>query len=362
MPRSRPTEPATSTAVPATPFDKKTVKPLAQVKEEIDLALKKRNLQAITVLGGEPTLYPGLEEVVACVKSLGLFCQLLGNGLVFVEERGDERLDRLLLHVDSGQSHVHKDLEAVRRVLFAKCEAKRLHFGLSLTIYNEDRGRLPELLGHLSAYKYFDGILAVLARDPHPPGTEQADLAAEYRSLADAFGILPTAYVPSNLSDTEMRWLFYLYFINARTKRTFPCSPRIDRAFRQAFRIVRELELFTTRWPPSFARLCFALAGLFEAARSPWRIGDISRVGRGSRAGRDIRFQFIVIQTPPEVRPLTGQFIFCHHFPDATIRNGRLAPVCVADHISPLPGEEKAAWPGEDSAAEIYRHLGEECA
>ncbi len=274
-------------------LDKESVKPLAQVKKEIDLALEKRNLQTITILGGEPTLYPDLEAVIVHIKSRGLFCQLLSNGLVLLGDRGDERLgrlvrcglDRILLHVDSGQRHFHKDLKAVRQALFSKCEARRLHFSLSLTIYNEDQGQMPELLGDVSAYRYFDGILAVLARDPLMLGFEKADLAAECRSLAEAFGLLPTAYIPSNLNDADVRWLFYLYFVNARTKKTFPCSSRLDGTFRKAFRLFWGRELFATRWNPSFARLGMMLTGLLETIHSPGRMSEAVRIWRGSRAG-----------------------------------------------------------------------------
>jgi hypothetical protein len=349
-------------------LDRKSVKSLTLVKEEIDLALKKRNLQTVTILGGEPTLYPGLEDVIAHVKSRGLFCQLLSNGLVLLEDRGDEVLDRLarrgldriLLHIDSGQRHVHKDPGAARRVLFSKCEARRLHFSLSITIYNEDQGQMPELLATISGYRYFDGILAVLARDPHPPNIERADLAAECRSLADRLGLRPAAYIPSNLSDDDVRWIFYFYFINAETKRTFACSPRLDRAFRRTFHFLRRRELFATRWNPALAGLGFFLTGLIETIHSPRRVGEAARVWRGSRGGRAIRVHYIVIQKPPDVHPQTGQLVFCYRCPDATVRNGRLAPVCVADHISPLAGVGTLSSGGEAWAPEIYRHLGED--
>jgi len=348
-------------------LDRKSIKSLTLVKEEIDLALKKRALQTITILGGEPTLYPGLEDVIAYIKSRGLFCQLLSNGLVLLEDQGDELLDRLarrgldriLLHIDSGQRHVHKDPGAARRVLFSKCEERRLHFSLSVTIYNEDQGRMPGLIEEISGYRYFDGILAVLARDPNPPGFERAELSAEYSSLADRLGLRPTAYVPSNLSDADVRWVIYFYFINAETNKTFSCSPGLDRAFRRTFHFLHRRELFATRWNPALSRLGFFLAGLFETIHSPRRVGEAARVWRGSHGGQAIRFHYIVIQRPPEVHPETGQLVFCYRCPDATVRNGRLAPVCVADHISPLAGVGSFSSCGEAWAPEIYRHLGE---
>ena len=45
-------------------LERSSMKTLAEIKGEIELALKKRNLDTITLLGGEPTLHPHLPDVV----------------------------------------------------------------------------------------------------------------------------------------------------------------------------------------------------------------------------------------------------------------------------------------------------------
>jgi hypothetical protein len=348
-------------------LDRESIKSIADVKNEIDLALQKRTLQAVTILGGEPTLYPGLKDIVAYIKSKRLFCQLLSNGIVLLGDKGDELLDRLvecgldriLLHVDSGQVHVHKNLDSVRQTLFSKCESKKLHFSLSLTIYSEDQGRMPELLKAYSTYRYFDGILAVLGRDPCQPRVQIAGLGPEYSALRRNLGLDPTAYLPSNLSDADVRWLVYLYFINSKTKKTFACSSRLDRVFRRFFRLLEGRELFAISWNPALSGLSLFLAGLIEAIRCPRRIIELIRVWRNSRWGRAIRFQHLVIQTPPEIYSQNGQLILCHRCPDATIRNGRLTPVCVADQMDPLQAAHDFLSSAAEWSAAVYRHLGE---
>jgi hypothetical protein len=63
----------------------------------------------------------------------------------------------------------------------------------------------------------------------------------------------------------------------------------------------------------------------------------------------------------------------CHNCPDATIRNGMLIPVCIADHISPLDAishsivGESVNWPGGVANAEkrkllwrsVYQNMGQ---
>nr|NIQ17597.1 radical SAM protein [Candidatus Aenigmarchaeota archaeon] len=143
------------------------VKPLSQVKSEIDLALQKRNLETITLLGGEPTLHPDLVEIIRYTKSKKVICEMLTNGVVFLEDKNDHLLDeiiragldRIVLHVDVGQSHIHQDIDGVRHRLFRKFEQRRIFFSLSITIYHDNKNEIPSLMKRFARYRYFDGIL-----------------------------------------------------------------------------------------------------------------------------------------------------------------------------------------------------------
>ena len=79
-----------------------TIKSLDEIKSEIDLALTKRNLETITLIGGEPTLHPDLPEIIRYIRSKRLICQLLTNGIVFrkepslINEYKQAGLDRIL--------------------------------------------------------------------------------------------------------------------------------------------------------------------------------------------------------------------------------------------------------------------------
>lgn len=343
------------------------VKTLAEIEKEIELALKKRNLQTITLLGGEPTLHPELPGVVASVKKRNLNCQILTNGIVFLNDDQDGLLDRLiasgvdriLLHIDSGQSHVHSDLEEVRRRLFQKLEGKKVHFALSLTIYEDERGAMPGLIKKYAGYGYFDGILAVLARDPDTPHHQTVSLAGEYESLKQELCIGPSAYIPSSAEDGRVFWLIYNYFINALTGRTLALSPDVFRATGRFYRILRGRQLFSIIQRPSRRLLALFVLSILELSLDPGKIKDIARLIRSSRLGKAIRFQFIAIQTPPAYDPEMNLYLICYHCPDATIRNGMLTPVCIADFINPLDGHPLDGQMSRDLYQVAYAHLGE---
>lgn len=349
-------------------LDKRQVKKLEEVKEEVGLGLKKRNLETITLLGGEPTLYPQLTEVIGHIKSKGLKCQLLTNGQRFLEERGEELLsriaaagaDRILLHVDAGQAHQRGDIEAVRRKLFTQMERARLHFSLSLTIDREEAGRLPTLLKEYAGFRYFDGILAVLRRDLSDPDLRLPEMGDEYQGLKKGLGVEPTDYVSTNLDTGSVGWLIYLYYMDSRTGKTFGLSPLAYRGFVRLYRLFAGRRPFSLLQPPSRHRWAFLASALIETLMDPRRLFEVlSFIGPGSaRAALDsIRFHFVVIQNPPHFHAEKNRYEFCYGCPDATIRNGKLTPVCIADQINPFP-DRAFHFLDPQLRTDVFSHLG----
>jgi organic radical activating enzyme len=345
-------------------LDRTHIKSLDAVKRELDLLLEKRKLSAITILGGEPTLHPDLAEIVTAVKSRGLLCQLLTNGVVFLEDGTDRLLDsliragvdRFIVHLDNGQAHVHGNIEKARETLFSKLETKKVNFALSVTVYGEDSGCLARLAKKYSRFRYFDSILAVLARDPLLPKTESAELLGEYRHIRSEFGIEPAAYIPSSVDAEAVHWLLYSYFIDTRTGKAFAVSPVLNRTVRKIYRTAHGRHFFVPKLKPAVATVLFFLAGLADSCLRPKRARSF--LGMLAAGVGGIRFHFIVIQTPPEVDEAGRLISICYHCPDATVRNGRLMPVCLADHISPLDGSP-AEPANEDLVEAVYSHMGE---
>jgi organic radical activating enzyme len=348
-------------------LERNTIKAIDDVKKEIVLGLQKRKLSAITLLGGEPTPHPHLPEIVSFIKSKRLFCQLLTNGLVFLRDEKDELLvklifsgiDRIFLHVDSGQSHIHKDIEATRQALFSKLEEKKIHFSLALTLYEEEREKIGQIIKSCLPYRYFDGILAVLAREPLAADDHNGDLLAEHKSLCRDLSLDPTTYVPSNLDDSQVCWLLYFYFINASTGQTLSLSPSLDHAFRALYRLATHRNFFTLDISPLLQKWMGLLAVTCEALSQSKKMPAFLDLFKKEGGIRDIRFHFIVIQSAPEFNHEKNRYEMCYHCPDATIRNGMLTPVCVADLINPFDGYSNGPLLYPDLYREVYDHLGE---
>jgi len=346
-------------------LDRSYIKTLNEVKKEIDLAIKKRNLQTITLLGGEPTLHPDITEIISYVKSKRLICQLLTNGIVLMQDKNGtfldslirSGLDRILLHIDIGQNHIHKNIDESCHELFSNFERKKVHFALSITIYNDNKCMIPTFVRKYSKYKFFDGVLAVLEGDPMTLNLETIELSDEYKSISNGLIVEPTTYIPSSLDDSYVSWLVYCYYINAHTGKTFSILPIFYTIYRKLFRVVKGHHAFAIILNPSLYPFAILITFLIQTMIRPKRIMTFLRLLKNSSMTRSIRLQSITIQNP-EIQLQENRLQMCYHCPDATIRNGMLTPVCLADLVNPLTNDSPHSI-REDLHELVYRHLEE---
>lgn len=351
--------------------DRQVVKTYAEVCAEIDRGLELRNLESISLAGGEPTLHPRLADIVRYVKGRGVLCLLVTNGVRFDEPGGAALLDtlvaagidRVLVHVDEGQRHARGDIEAVRRRVFELLESRRVFFALSITMPAGGEVELPRAMRRYAGYRFFDGTLSTLGADvddvldPAAERRDEATLQAVQAGMADELGLEPTTYVPTSLDVERVSWLIYLYYLNRRTGRTFAVSPELSRLLRRIMRRLTGRQPFAATTSPRWFLPALAMTAAAETALRPGRLLQLRRLLRDSDRGRDLRFQYVIVQRAPRLDTEAGALEICWQCPDATIRDGRLLPVCVADRLDP-PGDNERADPDLAPLREgIERHL-----
>ena len=348
-------------------LDRTFVKGLELIKEEIDELRTRRRLQVISILGGEPTLHPQLAEIIRYIKSKRILCQLLTNGISFLNGGGENLLsrlieagiDKIILHVDRSQHHLPIEVDKTRSALFALMEANRVPFSLSLTIGKGDEREIPDVIRRYARFRYFDGILGVLARDPLSQDGPKMEMVDVYNGVCRELGIRPCAYVPSCQADEDVDWLIYLYLINSLDGTAVSLPPLCDLVFRKTYRAVKGRQPFILVHHPFLTLLTAVSVFTGEVLAHPRKISSRWRIFRDLLLHRSVRFHYIAIQNPPEFDREKKQLRFCYQCLDATMRNGRLMPVCLADWMSPLDDfRPPTLLPGE-VIQEVYRHLGE---
>jgi pyruvate-formate lyase-activating enzyme len=346
-------------------------KPLDQICAEIDLAAERRNLDMLTLAGGEPTLHPQLAEVIAHATSRGIKTSLLTNGSLLDDERlssyARAGLIRVALHVDTLQNRpdapadaaCEADLDPLRLAIFERVAAHGILCGQVATLYQSNLDDLPAMTDLAFRCRDVSLVLMTLCTDFRPiaeahgqPGgpafdeherLEDEDVVCGdvERVLARSHGLAPLHHIPSDRREDEKRWLLYLGFAITDpdgSYHTLFLAPR----FRRTVGLANEMQRWTKgrykfdmvpgRFECVFVCLLYALLGL------SWTnlVSVASFLRHLLRRGTRIHSKVLVFQKPPNLTP-DGQIEACKDCPDATIRDGQLIPLCLADILSPLP-------------------------
>lgn len=361
-------------------------KPLPQIMEEVDLARRFRRLDSLTLAGGEPTLHPELEAIITHAAKGGLHVQLLSNGYGLDEGRLTRLraagLSQVYLHIDSFQERPdapkvtgarrEPDLDALRDEVVGRGTRAGLRCALSVTLYQDNLPDLPSVVRYVltrpdvhrllvTCCTDFDALAGEVGGCAQRQGTPAAntrggELAgqrvtnAEVELVLAPLGMRPYAFVASSRSDTERRWILYHAFTvydRDGTVHTLHC----DEAFG---RIVGRLNAASKRFRGTYpfgqvmkSRAAAALCAAYAAVSRDGRGAALRLLARALKPGARLLQKSFVFQQGPNVTA-DGGIEWCKDCPDATIRNGRLVPVCMADLLSPLgspapPGAEGIA-------------------
>ncbi len=331
-------------------------KPLPLLREEIDLALARRRLTVLTLAGGEPTLHPQLTEVIAHAARRGLRTILLSNGTLLSPERlrawRAAGLGRVSIHVDSRQrgrpdappASTERALNPLRRALADRCAEAGLDATLAVTVYADTLAQLPDVVAEGLASPAVTALLvtgysALADRRRGGDARETVTNDALAGVMREAFGARPVWYVPSRHDPRARRWLFWEAAVTVEpggAARTLWWDPR-DRfplwALPRLDRLVRGRYHFDPPMTPATRARVLAL----HAALS-LRPGTIARTASFLAAARrngNLKTCAFVFQESPRERP-DGTIDFCLDCPDATVRDGELVPICMADRLRPI--------------------------
>ena len=80
---------------------------ISKIKSDIDLLANSRNIQTLSIAGGEPLLYPKLKEVITYAAKKGIKTKVFTNGFVLTKEKLEELKEagatEFVIHIDRFQ-------------------------------------------------------------------------------------------------------------------------------------------------------------------------------------------------------------------------------------------------------------------
>ena len=355
-----------------------------QILAEIELLLEKRRLTTVTLAGGEPTLHPQLPQVIESLRERGLTVMMLSNGTNLNDERlaayRAAGLSRILLHVDCGQrrpdhpcARTESELHDLRRALSERISRHGLKCSLAVTLYRRALPELMDMVRFALTTPSITGVLFTCCSDTQREAMAFRGglvLGSRYSGFMERTGLLPEqvaldsglkaqtvelveteellrrqgyepfAMIPSNLAPRSPRWLhYYVFSIREPGGRwtSLPVSARFQNLVRLFYALSAWLRIpnhFITAYD---SKTCVVILLLYVLS-----CGSLSDAWAALRflallrkPGCSIQHKSLCFQQFPTATS-AGELEHCRDCPDATVRHGRLVPVCMADHLDPL--------------------------
>ncbi|MBN8458660.1 MAG: radical SAM protein [Verrucomicrobia bacterium] len=326
-------------------------KPVADILEEVAVLERNQRLHTVSLAGGEPTLHPHLPEIVRSIKQRGLRVSLVTNGLLLddplLEKLRAAKLDVVMVHVDEGQRRPDlsnaSDPAAVNRlreILTERVHSHGIAAGLCTTIYPESLRNLPSLVELFLRHPHINFLFATHAvsiASLIEPGADRTEAATRNGMviplLRQSFGLEPFAYLPAAIptGDGEHPCITYTVPVaHAATPAHLAMRPtRIDRS------LIRLAGLVAGRFPyftphSTAAALAQILCNAIGSGRPLSTLAFLVRA-----VGRPLRIKRMVFENTPRLTA-SGSVNCCDACPNSTVRDGKVVPVCLADHARQL--------------------------
>ncbi len=335
-------------------------KPLEDIQKEVDFVATRRNLETLTLLGGEPTLHPQLCEIVAYIKSKGIRPHILTNATILTEplllKLKKAGVARITMHIDSHQGKrpdselakpTESELNPLRSHYVNLCQKCEIETGFAVTIYKDTLRDFEEVVRHSETIGTSKILATTYCQEANIEERAADSLSLTNQDVFDYFaakGQLPCWSIGSDSNPAALRWLIYTtaisrnprsgdisrYFFNPRHKLAMWILPRLARLAEGHHRF-ESAPKFRERVS---GLIIMSILSLFSAA--PIGFFRILSFLMGALKNNDLVFHSTVFQELPRQKA-DGTYDNCANCPDATVRNGKIIPVCYIDKVEPWP-------------------------
>lgn len=336
-------------------------KSISEILGDLETLEKNQEVQTVSIAGGEPTLHPELVEVVKLVHGRGHRVSLVTNGLLLTEELlGNLQpagLDIVMIHVDEGQKRPDlsdaptiDEINRLRREIACRVAVFGIDAGLCVTIYREYFENLRGLFELMASSPEINFLFATHAveiddvvansQPGHSPARTAIYRSASTRNSEVAtfferhFRLSPYACIPSHSTDSEEKPCisYWVPVLHGKANTVHPISSHaVDKTLIRLSRLLngRYLYYCKNRWPIN------ALQLIVNGIANRTLLSNACIVFRSLLPGVTLRSKRLVFENAPVVMP-DGTVNCCDFCPNSTARNGRVIPVCLADHLAPV--------------------------
>ncbi|MBU0628439.1 MAG: radical SAM protein [Nanoarchaeota archaeon] len=308
---------------------------IESLKKEIDFLTEKRNIQSLSIAGGEPLMYPDLNLLVKYASGKGLKIKIYTNGLLLdkgrLKELKELGVTEFVIHIDRHQqrsnSFSESELNATRQ-RFCKMFRKEgnVNLGFIMPISKQDIGQLSSVISFFKENSdIINLVVFVVLKEMLPNKKIDPKLKLSLQELRDAvqkeFGIDYCAYLGKEHCD-EISWLFS-FSAYSQGKLIGSFDNNLYRII-QAGYYKRKSKYFITipNKPLSIKKMLPWILNasvrniLFKYLRNPFK---------------NINHQVVLLIDPPDLTEKGWDL--CDGCPDAMAYNKELVPSCLLERI-----------------------------
>jgi len=321
---------------------------LEEMKKQVDQFLKTRNIETVSIAGGEPLLYPKLEELISYIKSRGLKTRIFTNGAML-----DEACLRKLKECGANEFVIHVDKFQVRDGLKYNSEAEAnklretycnlfrkvgdVNIGFIQPFSKDTLSDVVEVLGFCKRNADIVSLIVfILYSDINWGSSLKSKIDTDITVLdivsriSDKFNYMPSAYLGSTVDPNDPTWLFSISV----------CFKDSDIGFFDGkFEEYIESRYYKRKGKYLITKIgndisVFKLAKLikYKCVRNILKNYITTLIKNPSKIKEDTFIQRTLILRGPKLTS-NGERDLCAGCPDAMFYNNKLVPSCILEEI-----------------------------
>lgn len=316
---------------------------LKQIKSEIDSLIKSRNIQTLSIAGGEPLLYPKIKQVIEYASSKKIKTKIFTNGVLLTKNKLEDLkiagVTEFVVHIDKYQARpdINNNSPNELREKFCKMfrEVGGVNLGFIMPVSGEDYSDLSETV---ELCKKNSDVVNLLVLSPYKDvllndnktfsknKLENPDAVNLSKFLSEKFESKPCAYLGKVISKDQPSWIFMIPIFYGE-KIVGYLDSFLYKKFQERYRKKKGKYFITIRGNKINIKSILPFILRKNVFKILWNFGREKKKNKG----KTLRYQVILIIDGPD--KINGKWNLCDGCPDAMYHKGKLVPSCLLERV-----------------------------
>lgn len=324
---------------------------LKKMKSEIDFLINHRNIQTLSIAGGEPLLYPKLKEVIEYAVSKKLKVKIFTNGLLLTEDKlrefRDTGVTEFVVHVDKYQNRPDmKNDDDPNKLRLKFCEIFRkvggINLGFILPVSGDDYTDILDAINlckentdvvNLLVLSLYKDILLNKDKTFDKNNLRNPNIPKLSNFLSQEFKSKPCAFLGKIYNKDQPSWIFMVP-VFYKNKVVGYLDSFLYKKFQERYKKKKGKYTILVRGNKINAKSFLPFAYKKNVSELLLNYRKAKKENRGDK--ESLRYQVILIIDGPD--KIDGKWNLCDGCPDAMLHEGKLVPSCLLERVK--AGEE----------------------